>query len=515
MPQSSNLLSFVPVPNTELGPRLNNNNLEPAPVRFTPQESEEQSALRRIAEAALSATGASGAALALRRDGAVVCLARAGEMAPPLGAQLDDQSGISGECLRQGEALRCDDTEIDTRVDAEACRSLGLRSLAVAAIRDNGEVIGILEVFSPEPSKFNERHLEVLRQLAQLVVESVETEPKEAELQQELGAAHHGSTAETLLSTRLATTPLAAEESSNHSPALGAPVEVGTATGVERAKNAPATQLPGDVNIAAYMAAHEKAQTHVHPRLPKIVLIGLATVIVAALAGWYLDRRSSTNTAAAVAIAPPASTSSTAVTLPSAENLLPGNALTKPSPDVSRQPLTGQTAGPLGTDTARDSLTNASSLDRIANTARRVTKPIRVMRDEPASNAESDVAPGLAFGKSENKPNDLVSSLLNTPVTLPQRAPPISQGVEGGELESKVAAIYPQQARSMGQHGTVVLEALVGEDGSVRDVKVVSGPPLLRGAAIDAVRRWRYRPFRLNGHTIAAQTQVQLEFKLQ
>lgn len=110
MLQSSNLLSFVPVPNKELGPRLSS--LEPVP-RPVPAEEQGDLALRKIAEAALAATGASGAALALRKDGAVVCVARAGEMAPPLGAQLDDRSGISGECLREGEALRCEDTETD------------------------------------------------------------------------------------------------------------------------------------------------------------------------------------------------------------------------------------------------------------------------------------------------------------------------------------------------------------------------------------------------------------------
>ncbi len=128
MPQSSNVLSFVPVPNLEPGPRRNS-----APQHANPEFAgvEDEAVLRKIAEAALSATGADGAALALRRGGFVVCVARAGGMAPPLGARLDDTSGMSGECLREGQALRCDDTETDARVDAEACRSLGLRSVAV------------------------------------------------------------------------------------------------------------------------------------------------------------------------------------------------------------------------------------------------------------------------------------------------------------------------------------------------------------------------------------------------
>jgi protein TonB len=60
-----------------------------------------------------------------------------------------------------------------------------------------------------------------------------------------------------------------------------------------------------------------------------------------------------------------------------------------------------------------------------------------------------------------------------------------------------------------------VLEVLVATNGQVKDLKVVSGPPMLRQAAMDAVRRWKYQPFKLNGKAIAAQTQVQVDFKLQ
>jgi protein TonB len=162
-----------------------------------------------------------------------------------------------------------------------------------------------------------------------------------------------------------------------------------------------------------------------------------------------------------------------------------------------------------------DSLTNAASKNRIANDSVDVTKPIRVVPSPAADDSDSEAAPVLPVATADGKPGDPVSALLNTTAALPVRAPPVSQGVEGGELETKVNAIYPPQARAVGQHGVVVLEALVGADGSVKDVKVVSGPPLLRQSALDAVRRWKYQPFKLNGKAIAAQTQVQVEFKLQ
>jgi TonB family protein len=181
----------------------------------------------------------------------------------------------------------------------------------------------------------------------------------------------------------------------------------------------------------------------------------------------------------------------------------------KPSPNRSSTNSSQGNSKP-----SQDSLTNAASKSRIGGNSVSVTKPVRVV-STPAADADADSAPALQAALGDAKPNDPVSNLLNTPTALPTRAPPISQGVEGGDIQTKVAAIYPPQARAMGQHGTVTLEALVGPDGSVKDVKVVSGPPLLRQAAIDAVRRWKYEPFRLNGKRITAQTQVQIDFKLQ
>lgn len=512
MPQSSNVLSFVPVPNLEA------RRSGTAPPHAKPEISgfEDEAVLRKIAEAALSATGAEGAALALRQEGAVVCVARAGEMAPPLGARLDDSSGMSGECLREGEALRCDDTETDARVDAEACRSLGLRSLAVAAVRDGDQVIGILEVFSPNPSTFTEKHLDVLRQLAELVGAEIEAKPADLESPPIAKSPPDASVVvpqPRLLPTKspeeaaealVVSSAVSSAVSSTASPALPADRP---ADKLERTLIA-ATPLPADVNISEYMAAHEKSRTQATPqRLPKIVLIGLATLLptiaLASFVGWYFGHRMPSQ--AAVAAPAPAASSPA----PTAEAPPPATPDALPSPIVSVA-----TDDPGRSKPAHDTVTNAAKRNVISDGSGDA-KAIRVVQNPPAADADSDVAPGLAAGSGESKPSDTMASLLNTPVALPQRAPPVSQGVEGGELETQVAAIYPPQARAVGQHGTVVLEALVGENGSVRDVKVISGPPLLRQAATDAVRRWKYRPFKLNGKPIATPTQVQVEFKLQ
>ena len=124
--------------------------------------------LAAIADGALLLTGATGVAIAMWKDGAMVCRARSGETAPPLGAQLSADKGISGECLRTGKVQHCVDTEKNRLVDVEVCRTLGLRSIAVLPIQGWRGVNGILEAFSTEPAAFNPHHLGVLEQLAGL-----------------------------------------------------------------------------------------------------------------------------------------------------------------------------------------------------------------------------------------------------------------------------------------------------------------------------------------------------------
>ncbi len=136
--------------------------------------------LGTITDAARQLTGASGAALAMWRDGAMVCRARSGDPAPALGTRLNAESGISGECLRSGKIQHCADTENDPRVDAEVCRSLGLRSIAVLPIQGWRGVNGILEVFSTGPGTFNEAHIALLQQLAALAERARASKPQGA-----------------------------------------------------------------------------------------------------------------------------------------------------------------------------------------------------------------------------------------------------------------------------------------------------------------------------------------------
>jgi hypothetical protein len=125
--------------------------------------------LHLITERALSLTGASGAALAFLTDGKMICRASAGEPALRLGAAVDRKQGLSGECIRSGRMVACEDTETDPRVDLEICRTLGIGSILAAPIFSDLPVVGLVEVFSPRPQAFTEVHETGLERLVEIV----------------------------------------------------------------------------------------------------------------------------------------------------------------------------------------------------------------------------------------------------------------------------------------------------------------------------------------------------------
>ena len=125
--------------------------------------------LQLITRHALHLTRASGAALALLTDDRMICRAQAGSPAPPIGAPVDVTQGLSGECVRKGFPVSCEDMENDPRVDPDLSRALGIRSLLAAPILSDAGAIGLLEVFSPRPCNFSPSDETVLAMLAEIV----------------------------------------------------------------------------------------------------------------------------------------------------------------------------------------------------------------------------------------------------------------------------------------------------------------------------------------------------------
>lgn len=112
--------------------------------------------LQLVADRAVAATGADGLAIALAENNEIVLRATAGTVRPDPGARIDRDSAFSGACFRMAQIVSCDDTETDARVNLQACRRLGARSMVAVPLCGRRRGIGLLEAFSAEPFGFND-----------------------------------------------------------------------------------------------------------------------------------------------------------------------------------------------------------------------------------------------------------------------------------------------------------------------------------------------------------------------
>jgi N-acetylmuramoyl-L-alanine amidase/putative methionine-R-sulfoxide reductase with GAF domain len=135
--------------------------------------------LKLVAERALAITGADGLAIALAENNEIVLRAAVGIVRPDVGARIDRDSAFSGACFRTAQVVNCDDTETDPRVNLEACRKLGARSMIAVPLCGRRRVIGVLEAFSAWPFGFNESDIQNLALLAELVLAALKPEDED------------------------------------------------------------------------------------------------------------------------------------------------------------------------------------------------------------------------------------------------------------------------------------------------------------------------------------------------
>jgi TPR repeat protein len=176
--------------------------------------------LHLITEGALSLTGASGAALAFLTDDKMICRACAGEPALPLGTAVDAKHGLTGECVRSGRMVVCEDAETDGRVDREICSMLGIGSILATPIVSDFRVVGLLEVFSPRARAFGEIHEAALDRLVELVPKAQPATPPA----QEVTERSHGEESPAIDTSREAVWEAEREA---QEPLRGVPVRLG------------------------------------------------------------------------------------------------------------------------------------------------------------------------------------------------------------------------------------------------------------------------------------------------
>ena len=122
-----------------------------------------------VVERTLGLIGADGAAIELAEGNEMVYRAASGIARPQIGLRLALNASLSGCCVRTGEILRCDDSEEDPRVDRNACRAVGLRSMIVIPLRHHDATVGVLKAMSSQPAKFSAQDEALLGLLSEAV----------------------------------------------------------------------------------------------------------------------------------------------------------------------------------------------------------------------------------------------------------------------------------------------------------------------------------------------------------
>lgn len=432
-------------------------------------------------------TRSTGAAIALREGQDVFCRATFGN-APDVGVKLSTSS-LSGECLRSGAIVMLEDSENDSRVSPEVCRQLNFRSLLVLPVNSGTETIGIAEVLSPEPRNFEGGDVLVVSFLTDLIAS--------------IAAPKENATPEyERFSALPVLEPLPTEASQPMSeavvPSRGLP-PVHAAPALTRA-------VSRTVSRTQVAPAYEKGlhgEKDIFVRIParglRISVIGALLALVLLLLGYYYRHSRAT---AKPGTAPQSAPSTTNSVAPPSQPTSSTTSVATPSSPVkdSKAVRTSRPAPAPVTSASKPAITELAVIQgRTVN-----------LTSAPEATAPEPLA--ISALGSANGPSSLPASIVAARPVTPDLPPSQSQGVVPGKLIKRVLPQYPDMARRAGVSGDVVMTAVIQTNGMLRQLKVVSGSPLLREAALDAARQWRYSPYMLGGKPVEAETHITVSF---
>ncbi len=155
-------------------------------------------------------------------------------------------------------------------------------------------------------------------------------------------------------------------------------------------------------------------------------------------------------------------------------------------------------------------------------TPTKIPEKVQMIKEEeapPPTMAAGGVVGGVPGGVPGGQMGGVIGGIISsTPVAVPKVATPqrvrVSQGVSQGLLIRKVQPAYPPLARQARIQGQVLLQAEISKDGTIQNLRLISGHPMLAPAAIEAVKQWRYKPYYLNGEPVEVETQITVIFSL-
>jgi TonB family protein len=143
-------------------------------------------------------------------------------------------------------------------------------------------------------------------------------------------------------------------------------------------------------------------------------------------------------------------------------------------------------------------------------------QPPRESQTVESAPAKSSVAAPEAESplKSHRQIQSPASGAANETEPMPHRRVALPEAVSRGLRIITATPVYPPLARQARIQGEVVLDADIAKDGTIETLRAISGHPLLVPAAVEAVKQWRYKPYKQNGAAVAVNTQITLEFTL-
>ena len=151
----------------------------------------------------------------------------------------------------------------------------------------------------------------------------------------------------------------------------------------------------------------------------------------------------------------------------------------------------------------------------------KIPEKVKMIKEEEAPPPTSGgVIGGVEGGVPGGQVNGVLGSILTSSHTTQMvvAAPPkrirVSTGISEGMLIHRVEPVYPTIAARARIQGTVQLRAVIAKDGSIENLQVIGGHPILQQAALDAVKQWRYKPYILNGEPLEVETIVIVNFHM-
>jgi TonB family protein len=520
----------------------------PSEIQYPPSILED---VTKLVQRVQTFTGAAGAAIALREGEEMVCRASRGNNAPDVGMVLSLDGTFAGLAVTGMKAVRCDDTENDPRVDAEISRSLRIKSMAVVPVLSGVRVSGVIATFSSTGNAFSDTHMAVLKTMADglganlqrwLESQGISTSaPPRNPLR--AGISAQPKQEDPVPAAPLPTAPPARVEtpkpaaSAPPAPKIETPVArpaaassssgAAVAPAIEKVpepqpkKQEPKPQGKWKPVVAPEPAAQLKPEPRAEPvyaapsfsydaksdesesKKSPMLFVGIAAaVLIVASGGYFMFGRSTSKPAASApaatqtAPATPGTTPATTATTPATTPSLPATA-TATKPDASKAVVDKTTVLTHGT--------------QVADVTKTVASPIVVAPASASRQSTEDAPPSIALAAGAGPALDIPATTSAPMLSAPA---PANAVVVPSRLMQRVNPSYPTSARQYRVEGAVTLSATIGPDGRVREAKVISGPPMLRDAAVNSVKQWKYAPSTVNGRAVESSVQIVLQFKM-